>query len=120
MACEQLVLLLYPPGGAAPPEGTFINLAWWGSIDVEDANRTACPTFPNVPDEHVSEVTRLRVEIMRALTAAPEGSPEAERLGKLLTYFDRILFCPRPGGPTTRRGGAKHRRTEPDSEHESG
>ena len=87
---------------------------------MEHANRTSCPTFPNVPAEHVSEVTRLRVEIMRALTAAPEGSPEAERLGKLLTYFDRILFCPRPGGPTTRRGGAKHRRTEPDSEHESG
>ena len=57
---------------------------------------------------------------MRALIATPEGSPKAERLWKLLTYLDRILFCPRPGGRTTRRGGAKHRRTESEPEHESG
>ena len=39
---------------------------------------------------------------------------------KLLTYLDRILFCRRPGGRTTRRGGAKHRRTEPEKDSESG
>ena len=37
---------------------------------MEDANRTSCPTFPNVPAELVSEVARLRVEVMRALIAA--------------------------------------------------
>ena len=58
-ACEQLVLLLYPPG-SEPPESTFRN-AWWDSLDVEDANRTACPTFTKVPAEHVSEVARLRM-----------------------------------------------------------
>ena len=58
--------------------------------------------------------------LMRALVNAPENSTAAERLWKVLTYFDRMLFCPRPGGRTTRRGGAKHRRTEPEPEHESG
>ena len=28
LAAEQLILLLYPPGGAAPTS-TFPNLAWW-------------------------------------------------------------------------------------------
>ena len=79
-----------------------------------DANRTSCPTFPHVPDEHISEITRLRTELMRALVNAPESSINAERLWKVLTYFDRMLFCPRPGGRTTRRGGVKHRRTEPE------
>ena len=93
LACEQLVLLLYPTGGPRPTS-TFRNLEWWDSINVEDANRTSCPTFPNIPAEHESEVTRLRMEVMRGLIAASEGSPEAERLWKLLTYLDRILFCP--------------------------
>ena len=31
---------------------------------------------------------------MRGLIAAPEGSLDSERLWKLLTYLDRILFCP--------------------------
>ena len=53
---------------------------------------------------------------MRALQAADSGSVKADRLWKVLTFFDRMLFCPRPGGRTVRRGGSKHRCSEPYSE----
>ena len=48
MACEQLVRPLYPQGDPRP-KSTFLNLEWWDSINVEDANRTSCSTFPNIP-----------------------------------------------------------------------
>ena len=53
---------------------------------------------------------------MRALQAADSGSVKADRLWKVLTFFDRMLFCPRPGGRTVRRGGSKHRCSEPENE----
>ena len=53
---------------------------------------------------------------MRALEAADIGSVKADRLWKVLTFFDRMLFCPRPGGRTVRRGGSKHRCSEPENE----
>ena len=68
---EELMRLLYPPPDM-PSDDIFPNLAWWDSFDTVDANRTSCPTFPHVPDEHISEVTRLRIEIMRALVNAPD------------------------------------------------
>ena len=53
---------------------------------------------------------------MRALEAADIGSVKADRLWQVLTFFDRMLFCPRPGGRTVRRGGSKHRCSEPENE----
>ena len=53
---------------------------------------------------------------MRALEAADIGSVKVDRLWKVLAFFDRMLFCPRPGGRTVRRGGSKHRCSEPENE----
>ena len=53
---------------------------------------------------------------MRALEAADIGSVKADRLWEVLTFFDRMLFCPRPGSRTVRRGGSKHRCSEPENE----
>ena len=33
-----------------------------------------------------------------------------------MAFFDRMLFCPRPGGRTVCRGGSKHRCSEPENE----
>ena len=52
--CERLASLIYLH--RQPSEDIFPNLGWWDALDLEDANRSACPTFSHVPAEHLSEL----------------------------------------------------------------
>ena len=70
--CEQLASLIY--FNREQSNDIFPNLGWWDALDLEDANRSACPTFSHFPAEHVSEIARLRIDLMRALEAADIGS----------------------------------------------
>ena len=54
--CEQLANnLIY----FQPSEGVLPNFGWWDALDLEDASRSACPTFSHVPAEHVPEIEYL-------------------------------------------------------------
>ena len=72
LECEQMSDLLYGPRGP-DEDDTLPNFAWWDTLDVGEALGFACP-FSCVPEEHLSEVVRLRMSIMRGLLAADEGS----------------------------------------------
>ena len=73
--CDQLASFIY--FNRQPSEDIFPNLGWWDALDLEDANRSSCPTFSHVPEEHASEIARLRIDLMRALEAAGIGSAKA-------------------------------------------
>jgi hypothetical protein len=88
-----------PAAPAAPPTGEFRNLAFWDSVDLRDALCSPVPTREYIPRRYAGEVTDLRAALLTELAACEPMSADAERLWKLLSLFDRLLFQ----SPTTKQ-----------------
>jgi len=84
------------------------SLAWWDDIDYEEHLGLRVPTVDFVPTSLATAAADARTRVLLAVAQAERGSILEERLWKVLTYFDRILFCVRRGGRTVRRGGKRH------------
>ncbi len=83
-------------------------LAWWDDIDCEEHLGLRVPTVDFIPTSLATAAADARARVLLAVAQAERGSILEERLWKVLTYFDRILFCVRRGGRTVRRGGKRH------------
>lgn len=69
-----------------------------------------CHTFWEVPERLLGAVARLSGAVILALDKAARESEDEACIAKLLTFLDKLLFCPRPGGGKSRRAGRKHER----------
>ncbi len=95
--------------GTDEPGGVIPSLAWWDTIDYDTALPARAFTVDTVPTSLASAISDARGRILIALVGAERCSQEEARLWKLTTFFDRMLFCLRPGGRRQRRGGTRHK-----------
>ncbi len=84
------------------------SLAWWDGIDYDEYLGQRVQTVDFVPSSLVTGAADARTRVLTALTQVERGSVLEGRLWKVLTFFDRLLFCARRGGRTVRRGGRRH------------
>jgi len=99
-----------PPGLSAPAVHINWNesLAFFDGVDYAESCLFRVVTSEVIPVTLRVAVADARSKVVLALSEAVRDSVQEARLWKCLTFLDRLLFCVRPGGRRTRRGGKKH------------
>ncbi len=104
-------LLPTPPPGLpalAVPLSWQESLAFFDGVDYTESCLYRVVTTEIIPVALRVAVADARSKVVLALSEAERGGVQEARLWKCLTFLDRLLFCVRPGGRRTRRGGKKH------------
>ena len=85
------------------------SLKWFDDIQYAEAFAEKVVTVEYIPHTVAVAVADARCRVLQAIVAADRDGIDESRCWKLLTFFDRLIFCTRKGGHRTRRGGAKHK-----------